>query len=412
MKGSRETLSKLLTKRYERIISNKKEVRRSIDYMTDIGFPVIEVTDVIQLRKQAQDCSDRMLYYLLKSADSNLIGDYFTQKEIKEYETTKYKPVRFSLPIKWNMVEVVEGTQWIGKITVKELMKLRDAQLINYNERTQRTLKRVENKDFEYYQIYLNRNAVEEIEKSFSEDQYIPNTITLNLPEESEFNYSEGILTIKEMEHFDIIDGYHRYIAMSNIYNRNSSFDYPMELRVVCFNEETAKQFIWQEDQKTKMRKMDSDSFNQNSPANQVINLINQHGMFRNVIGRNNSPIDQGLVSQLINKIWFNTTKKISRKDIIQVKDYIIQHLMMLLQNDPNIFERKWSYEFTVTTFVLMSSDDICEATFLDDINKTLNTIKEEEDAQAILGRKGYDINKRTITRLLSYFKNNIAKEV
>ena len=156
MKGSRETLSELLTKRYEKIISNKREVRRSIDYMTDIGFPVIEVTDVIQLRKQAQDCSDRMLYYLLKSVDSNLIGDYFTQKEIKEYETTKYKPARFSLPIKWNMVEVVEGTQWIGKITVKELMKLRDAQLINYNERTQRTLKRVENKDFEYYQIYLN----------------------------------------------------------------------------------------------------------------------------------------------------------------------------------------------------------------------------------------------------------------
>ena len=112
---------------------------------------------------------------------------------------------------------------------------------------------------------------------------------------------------------------------MSNIYNRDPGFDYEMELRVVCFNEDTAKQFIWQEDQKTKMRKMDSETFNQNSPANQVINLINQSGLYRNVIGRNNSVIDQGLASHLITKLWFNTTKVIKRKTLLDVRDEILQ---------------------------------------------------------------------------------------
>ena len=277
MKGSKETLSNYLTSQFEKNILSKKKVRTIADYIVNEGnLPVIEVMDALTLRKNIEDYSDRMLYWFTKCVDGDVVNKYFSQKEIKEYETTKYKKETVKFPIKWDMIEIVEGTQWVGRISVKELMKLRNAQLINYNERTQRTLKHVANQDFQYYQIFLNRKAVSEIAESFYENQYIPNTITLNLPQDAEFTYKDGKLTISETDRFDILDGYHRYIAMSNLYNRNNSFDYPMELRVVCFSEETARQFIWQEDQKTKMRKMDSESLNQNSPANQVVNLINQ----------------------------------------------------------------------------------------------------------------------------------------
>lgn len=400
MKGSKETLAKYLTTNYENNMRNKKQLRNITDYMIAEGFPLLEVTDVIQLRKQAIDCSDRMLYYLLKVSNAKLIPNYFSDREVKEYETTKYVPEKFSFPIKWNMIEITEGNQWIGKITVKELMKLRDAQLINYNERTQRTLRRVVNKDFEYYQIYLNRNAVDAITESYLKDQYIPNTITLNLPEVAEFTYSDGILTIKETEHLDIIDGYHRYVAMSNIYNQNPNFNYTMELRVVCFSEETAKQFIWQEDQKTKMRKLDSDSFNQNSPANQVVNMINQINLLRNVISRNEGTIDLGVATNLIDKIWFNTHKTVTRKEMIQTKDKIATRLNALLDSDPTIFDERWSYEFTVIAFTLMGNESITNKALLKEIRKLNKLVNSKDEYKTMLGRKGLPITTKIITRV------------
>ena len=417
MKGSKEALAKYLTVKFENNMRNKKKLRSYIDYMVENGFPVAEVTDVIQLRKEVIDCSDRMLYYLFKAVkdqqqkdekedrDSHKIEDYFSAREIKEYETTKFKPLKFSFPIKWNMIEVSEGNQWIGKITVKELMRLRDAQLINYNERTQRTLKRVvKNEDFEYYQIYLNRGAVDAIMDSYNKGQYIPNTITLNLPEDADFRYSDGMLTIKNAERLDIIDGYHRYIAMSNIYNEDSKFDYPMELRVVCFSEDHAKQFIWQEDQKTKMRKLDSESLNQNSSANQVINMINQDPFFVNIIGRNKAIIDQGLAANLIEKIWFNTDKKIDRKKIIEVREIITACFHGMFSSDNKIFDKPWSYEFTVVALCLMGDKNNTGLPILDVIKETTETICSKPEWKVMLGKKGIPISVAIVTRVSKFF--------
>lgn len=41
-----------------------------------------------------------------------------------------------------------------------------------------------------------------------------------------------------------------------------------MEIRIVSFTEEKAKQFIYQKEQKTKMKQIDSAAMNQYSPAN------------------------------------------------------------------------------------------------------------------------------------------------
>lgn len=413
MKGSRETLTNYLTSQFEMNMRNKKELKGVIDYMVnDCNFPVLEVVDTVHLRRHMEDCSDRMLYWFLKGMNSNLIPTYFSEKEAKEYETTTYKRTDFKFPIRWDMIEVVEGSQWIGKITVKELMKLRNAQLINYNERTQRTLKRVVNKDFEYYQISLNRAAVEAITNSFLNNQYIPNTITLNIPETAEFRYSDGKLIISETDRLDILDGYHRYIAMSNLYNQNDKFDYAMELRVVCFPEETAKQFIWQEDQKTKMRKMDSESLNQNSPANQVVNLINQSGLLRNIIGRNEGVIDQGLASNLIDRIYFNTTKVINRGMIMEVKDDLSYRMNVLLSTDHDIFEKRWDYEFTVIAFTLMGNNNVPDAVLLDDIIRQTEFMCSNPEFKVMLGKKGNPITTKIITRVNKVHEDFIAKGV
>ena len=413
MRGSKESLSDYLTSQFEKNMRNKKETKHIVDFMiNDCNFPILEVMDTIHLRKRLEDCSDRMLYWYTKLIDAGRIENYFSPKEVKEYETTTYKRPNFSFPIRWKMFEIVEGSQWIGKITVKELMELRNAQMINYNERTQRTLKRVVNKDFEYYQIYLNKKAVGEITNSFANNQYIPNTITLNIPEDAEFTYSNDQLIIYHADHLDILDGYHRYVAMSNLFNQDENFDYTMELRVVCFSEETARQFIWQEDQKTKMKKMDSESFNQMAPANQVVNLINQTGMFRNVIGRNGAAIDQGLASNLIDRIYFNTKNKIDRKRIIEVKNEIVDRLNVLLYEDPDVFNDEWSYEITVITFVLMANLDVPDMSLYEDIIKMTDIMTSDPELKSQLGQKGNPVNARIITRVNKAFNDYIVKGV
>lgn len=126
--------------------------------------------------------------------------------------------------------------------------------MINYNVNAQRTMQRVIKGDKELYRITLNKHAVNSIRRSFESGEFIPNTITLNIPEdpENEFYYNEknSELVIKNINHFDISDGYHRYVAACQAYDQNDKFNYPLEIRIVSFDNDKVKKFIFQEDQK------------------------------------------------------------------------------------------------------------------------------------------------------------------
>ena len=146
---------------------------------------------------------------------------------------------------------------------------------MNYNERTQRVVKKIITPNGEHYQISLNAHALKKIEKSFDEKRYIPNTITLNIPDIDEnvkhYDRETNTLIISTLKEFDIIDGYHRFVAIQRICAVDDKFDLPMELRITCFSENKARQFIWQEDQKTKMSRVDSESFNRYNTANIIV---------------------------------------------------------------------------------------------------------------------------------------------
>lgn len=190
-------------------------------------------------------------------------------------------------------------------------MRLRDAQLINYNTNAQRTLQRTIRYGVESYKIAINRKALANIKKSFIEGDFIPNTITLNIPEdEVDWSYddSKKQLKINKIKHFDIADGYHRYLAMCQIKDEDPKFDYPMELRVVFFPDSKIKQFIYQEDQKTKMKKIDSDSMNMNAPENLVTERLNRDPMFfyKGGISHGNGVIDYSEFASCVKYFYFH----------------------------------------------------------------------------------------------------------
>ena len=246
------------------------------------GLQSGEVSDYLRCAKEIPLDEYFKLFVLTVVTMNDRLAEFFTETEINTYKNQKIEKSD-DFPLVFDVVEIAND-QWIGRVTVKELMKLRNLHLVNYNANTQRALRRVTINGVEQFKIFINAKAKNAIKESLETRAYIPNTITLNIPEDADYSFKGNKLTINEINHFDIIDGYHRYCAIQELYDLNHDFDYNIELRLVCFTEEKAKRFIWQEDQKTKMRKIDSERMNTSSLSNQFCDRFYGVEPFRNNI--------------------------------------------------------------------------------------------------------------------------------
>lgn len=358
---NRNDLVKFLSKKIRSTIGKTNKQRELIkELYNEFDIPMGLSSDYITMRVDIDSATDFILFVFLKKIDEKKLNLYFNDSEIEKYGSSKFVEKKLSFPLKFEMVQIAED-QWIGKITVKELMKLRDAQLINYNENAQRTMERVISGETEYYRIALNKQAVEGIIESYENETYISNTITFNIPDESDFYYEDGKLYIRKIDHLDILDGYHRYIAMSKIYNIRHSFNYIMELRMVNFPEDKAKQFIWQEDQKTRMKKVDSDSLNQNNSANKVVQRLNSDSMFNlaGMISRNKGIINSAYLGQAISKIYMNNvTKKQEAIKTIEITKELKEKINYATEQDTSLLTETWSRKFTICFVYCCSKND------------------------------------------------------
>ena len=351
----RDELCAALDKKLRRISSDRKAITDyTVKLNEDYDLTVEIANDYLTLRNNISEANDFVIFMYASLLYGNKLKDYFSASEIKEYSKSKFAVKKLKFPLRYKMVQIADD-QWIGKITVKELMMLRDAQVVNYNEKAQRTMQRIVANGVERYRIALNQSAVMGIENSFESGTYIPNTLTLNLPETAEFTYDEeqNELIIKGGEdfHFDILDGYHRYVAISKAYNLNRSFDYDMELRIVQFNEDRAKQFIWQEDQKTKMRKIDSDAMNQTAIATKIISRLNGDPQF-NLAGQINP--NEGIINSSIMHLCINTlfcSGKLKKSDelsiIIGTTNKLKETINYITEQD-KAYLSKWNRQRTI----------------------------------------------------------------
>lgn len=327
------------------IKENGRSYKAIKELANKMNMPIEVAIDYLNMHNHVEDATDQQLYSLavclLNKSDYE---GYFTENEIKTFKKP-YKDNKISLPIRWNMIEIAED-QWIGKITVQELMQLRNAQMINYNPETQRPAKYIN----DVARIDINRRSVREIEELLLNNSYVPNTLTLNIPIDAEYEYEDGELTIKQIKMFDILDGYHRYISISDLYNLDPNFTYDMELRVVAFSESKAKQFIYQENQKNKIKKTAIEGFNQNSYAVQVVKLLNEEPLLRGVFNAGGQ-IDGALVARMLNLFVFENRKKYSRKEVFEVKNDLLKKFEKILSISPDMLDKKWSTTHIIYMF-------------------------------------------------------------
>ncbi len=200
------------------IITNKKDFAAICELCyKKYNLPVGKTADILNCKIPCEEANVFELFCVLDCVNEVRekkvkLEQYFTDSEIKHYSSSKYEDDKIKFPLVFKMVQIAHD-QWIGRISANELMQMRDAQLINYNENAQRTMQYVVKGNRSAYRISINASAIKAIKESLVKGIFIPNTITLNIPNDvkADYYYSEEKceFVVNSIEHFDITDGYH-----------------------------------------------------------------------------------------------------------------------------------------------------------------------------------------------------------
>ncbi len=308
------------------------------------------------LHNTINHADDFELYALTEEIANSHLKDFFTPEEIKVYSKMKREKEVVEFPIIIKPAIKISEDQYIFSGNAKWLFNLREHQLLNYNVATQRATTHVVKKGEDIWQITVYEEAVKKIKESMEQGHYVPTTITLNIPEfdreneePNDFYYDEKNLSlvINRIDAFDILDGYHRYLALCRAVDNNPDFDYPMEVRIVHFPEYKAKSFIYQEDQKTKMRKIDSNSMDMYKDANYVTDRLNASITFdlQDEISRSSGLISFGEFAEIVDYLYFKKNKsQITAKERILIQKALEEGFNGLTYYDTDYLEHKYSF--------------------------------------------------------------------
>lgn len=342
------------------------------------NIPIGMASDYISRRKDLSECNEFVLFAITDVVKPDKIETYYTPTEIKMYSDKKLKLKTLKFPIKLKMIQITKD-QFIGKTSAQFLMQLREKQLINYNQETQRALKVQIRGGEKILRPFVDSRAVNSITEMYEDNSFIPNAITLNInfdDEKADWYYDENTMefVLKDITAFDIVDGYHRYLGMGRAYDKNNKWDYPMVLQITAFSEGKARQMIYQENQKTIMKETELESYNQNNAGNLVVDRINKDSR-SNLYGQidtNSGLIDYSVLSDTINRLWFQ--KDAQRVETIVLSKELMQSLNLLTESITETLKIKWQpYEIMVVMYGFRFEHSI------DEIMKALENVSEEQ---------------------------------
>lgn len=371
-----ERAAKLVKGRLNGILFDKQKQEEFLDYANGkFGMMRGDAMDYVTQRMDLSGATPFTLFIIATSVDhvghTHITETIFTPDEIQRFsnDEIEYEEIKFPLRIK---CVPVSPDQWIGAVDVQFLMRLRDAQLITYNDNAQRTMTKRVRRGNSTYVITVNESAVKQIMSAFQNGFYIPNTITLNLhQDETDYTYNEsaGELVIYSLQNnFDISDGFHRFVALSRIHEGNHDFNYPLELRITKFSNERVKQFIYQEDQKTKMSKRDSDSMNMNFPPNVLTERLNSDIYFNwhGQISRNDGLVNFGDFAECVNYFMFkpeiqkgHRSAAAAARFITNYQGIIRDKLNPIIENVPELLKGNVSFiQLMIMFYCIVTYED------------------------------------------------------
>lgn len=371
---SRTELNSYLNDKLMEITNRKEKMELYKQIYSKFNIPIEATTDYFTFKKDIAEASNFEVFAFLYFIKRDRLSLYFTENEIEvlSKEKTEEKTITFPLVFK-DIIQISED-QWIGRTSFQELMAMKDARLINYDENEQRTFRHIKSGNTEILRVYINKKSVQEIKESFKNGRYIPDDITLNIPQGSEFSFSNNTLKIYSLvnDKFNIIDGYHRWLGMAEIYNFDKEFDYPMEIRFVNYSTEKANQFIYQKDQKTQMKKTDSASYNQYNVANRVVKRLNEDPMsnLQGMIARNDGLIKEADFAAVVDSFYVKGKEFGNETSaVVTIKNDIQKKFNSLSESNPKYLNKKYTVKDLIIMMYVFTLPDVS----VNDYNELIN---------------------------------------
>lgn len=398
MKGHRDDLNSKIKQKIQAL--DRDSTQEFINKLcNEKGFPDFLAADIFHLTKDLGEFSDFEIFCIADVMGlKRIINQYYVDVEIKRYKDEKYYAEPIDDEIEFEMTEIEKDVQYIGKCTVKQLMMLRSNGKINYNKNTQRVMTFSIRNGGEF-RITINWKQVDAIYESMISGRYISNTLTLNINDESEMKmkYKNGKLFLRDIDSFDMTDGFHRYLAMARAYDLDHNWDYPMELRITRFTESKAKQFIHQEDQKTPMSRIASKSMNQYSEYNKVIERVNMNSLLAGEVYVHGK-LDGSVMAEILSR----TSHKIKDKtDTIRISKQLTQYVDNVVEEDTNLLNVRWS-RYQIALLMYGFDKDIKPSEIVKAIN-WINTPAAEEQKKKLRSVSFYKVVQKWAKEVFDY---------
>lgn len=404
MKTLREDLDIRLNDLFTKIL-NKNMGRKIIEQTGEVvskkrNYLKAATHSILLQQRPLSDVSDKEIYWVIdglnetlsENGESNLVKDFkikdiFTDKEIQKYSKSKFENVTETIyPISFKVLKISDD-QWLSTISSKKLFELYKNQIINYNKNTQRPLKEVTKHGVKTYKINKNKQSVNAIKEDLKKGLFIPNCLTFNInmdnPSNEYYVDEENGELVLENGQFDLIDGFHRYSAITELLLENPDIEFNFGIWIMNFDENKSCRFIAQEDKRNKINKTYTkslDALNGDNFSSRIIKVLNENNNspFKGKLTRyNDSNINYDDVVITIN----DNFKCSTRMEANRLSENIIKSFEIL--EDDNIDITNLNSNEIIVSLVgisLLLSNEIEDKTFVSKVktyinsNNTLNT--------------------------------------
>ena len=404
MKTLREDFDIRLNELFSKIL-NKNMGRKIIEQTGEVvskkrNYLKAATHSILLQQRPLSDVSDKEIYWVIdglnetlsKNGELNLVKDFkikdiFTDKEIQKYSKSKFENVTETIyPISFKVLKISDD-QWLSTISSKKLFELYKNQIINYNKNTQRPLKEVTKHGIKTYKINKNKQSVNAIKEDLKKGLFIPNCLTFNInmdnPSNEYYVDEENGELVLENGQFDLIDGFHRYSAITELLLENPDIEFKFGIWIMNFDENKSCRFIAQEDKRNKINKTYTkslDALNGDNFSSRIIQVLNENNNspFKGKLTRyNDSNINYDDVVITIN----DNFKCNTRMEANRLSENIIKSFEILEDDGIDITNLN-SNEIIVSLvgISLLLSNEIEDKTFVSKVktyinsNNTLNT--------------------------------------
>lgn len=338
----RQELQDKLQVYFDSIYSDKKLSAKFYTFMAERGMNLGRFNAFALRMKPMSEMSDEELFWFSSYEKLEVdLEEFFSKEEIKNYSKKRIRKDVKKYPVVFENVIQIAPDQYVATISTKDLYVLYNNDILIYNINTQRQPKVEYKEGKETYKISINRKSIAEIKDLIERGLFISNDLSFNIrnDEETKFSYDPYKAELKiKSGHLDILDGFHRLIAIIQVMNENPDFEKTFVLNIMRFEEEKARRFVAQQDKRNKIGIAYSKSLDDTKYETLVVNRVNESSdsvLFGQIKAIGKRKLDYGKAIEGV-KIIFHPQ---SVKDVSDVAKQIEDGLRVLTKEVEDGFD-------------------------------------------------------------------------